>query len=841
MSIFDLAVGRCGCCEPPAPATPETVYNRPSLDEVAYRVGRFASFRQAMVQLVPDLAAQLAIEEGLAEPPLLRWTSRDSDDYGMALIEMWATIGDILTFYAERYANEAWLRTARDHDSIRRLAGLLGYRLKPGVAAGTHLAYRLDDGVTLAMRAGLRAQSVPGEGEVPQKFETATTLDALSGVNWVAVYGPPVTVTTLAAGNSAETLAPGTPIPAVGDPVILFTGGSTGIEERTVATIEEVDGRPVLRWSTPLKSTHGRAHPRGRAFRLFGHSAPATLVYATPQGSSGAQSVRWDTATTDYTVTGNELDLDGTVDGLEVGTEVLVVLAGVARRRTVEAIEHVTTVVQGTTGSASVDVMLGDATRITLSGSSLTADRRTTRVYELGLRIEPLGWEVPQTPILMGTTKLYVPYPEVQALADRRLLVLDDHSNDPMLVEVDGDAVPFTVGTVPEFLEVTLRSATTRDLDGVSANMLGNVVPATHGETVADEVIGDGDSSVALQEFTLAKSPVTHTSDPTAVGGARNSTEVIVDRVRWAERTGLYGAGASDRIYTTWIDDERKMHVRFGDGRFGARLPSGRANVVATYRQGLGGDGNVPAGRIITALDKPAGVASVSNPFPAAGGVDPESLEGATENAPNTVRTFDRAVSLRDFADLAREFAGVEKAFATWVWDGEERVVHVTVGGEDGVALSVDQLSALRSFMDQRRDPNRALRIAEFRPVPFSVSISVEADLDHFNEDVQSEVTAQVTDYFAYDNRDFGQAVHVSDVYEVAHRAAGVVSAHITRLRYKLRSDRVSHGVPFAVVLVHAPIRGATPQSDSQVVGAEIATLEDPSDLDVTVTGGLVR
>ena len=168
---------------------------------------------------------------------------------------------------------------------------------------------------------------------------------------------------------------------------------------------------------------------------------------------------------------------------------------------------------------------------------------------------------MPQTPILMGTTKLYVPYPEVEALADRRLLVLDDHSSDPMLVEVDGEAVPFTVGTVPEFLEVTLRSATTRDLDGASAHMLGNVVPATHGETVADEVIGDGDSSVALQEFTLAKSPVTHTSDPTAVGGARNSAEVIVDRVRWAERTGLFGAGA-ERPHLHHFDRRRTEDAR---------------------------------------------------------------------------------------------------------------------------------------------------------------------------------------------------------------------------------------------------------------------------------------
>ena len=410
-----------------------------------------------------------------------------------------------------------------------------------------------------------------------------------SAVNWIPVYGPPATVTTLAAGSSAETLAPGTHVPAVGDPVILFTGGATGIEERTVAAIEEVDGRPVLRWSTPLKSTHGRAHPRGRAFRLFGHSAPATHVYATPQGSTGAQSVRWDTATTDYTVTGNELDLDGTVDGLEVGSEVLVVLAGVARRRTVEAIEHVTSVVQGTTGSASVEVMLGDATRITLSGSSLTADRRTTRVFSSAPGSSRWDGRCRRPRSSWAPPRCTYPYPEVEALADRRLLVLDDHSNDPMLVEVDGEAVPFTVGTVPEFLEVTLRSATTRDLDGLSAHMLGNVVPATHGETVADEVIGDGDSSVALQEFTLAKSPVTHTSDPTAVGGARNSTQVIVDRVRWAERTGLYGAGASDRIYITWIDDEQKMHVRFGDGRYGPGFqPAGPTSWLPTARGWVG-------------------------------------------------------------------------------------------------------------------------------------------------------------------------------------------------------------------------------------------------------------
>ena len=64
------------------------------------------------------------------------WTARGSDDYGIALLEMWAYLADILTFYQERIANEAFLRTALLRASVLRLAALLDYRPAPGVAAG---------------------------------------------------------------------------------------------------------------------------------------------------------------------------------------------------------------------------------------------------------------------------------------------------------------------------------------------------------------------------------------------------------------------------------------------------------------------------------------------------------------------------------------------------------------------------------------------------------------------------------------------------------------------------------------------------------------------------------
>ena len=842
MSSVDLQLTRCGCCEPPAPATPLRVDNRPSLDAVAYRAGSYAGFRQAMIQLLPRMAAELAHDLGLAEPPLIRWTSRRSDDYGIALIEMWATIADILTFYTERYANEAWLRTADHRDSIRRLAGLLGYRLKPGVAAATHLGYTLDNNVTLTLPPGLRVQSVPQHGERPQKFETSTALEATAALNRVPVYGTPHVVKPLLAGRTGATLAPESVVPVPGDPVLLFTSGASGVEERTVTTVDTVDGRSVLRWSAPLHAARGEAHLRGRAFRLFGHNAPVTHLAATPQGKATAQSVNWEQAATDFMIDSSTgIDLDGTVDGIEIGGDVLIVASGDAHHRTITHVEHVRGVVAATTqNNDTVEVMAGAATRITVDGPAITLNRATTRVYELANALGFLGWDLPHTPIPAGKKTIYLPYPEVGKLAKGRLLVLDDHRADPMLAEVAADAKPFTVaGANPEFLKVELVGGTARQLDPTTVHLRGNVVAATHGETIRDEIVGDGDASHALQEFTLAKAPVTHTADPTAPGGARSTLQVLIDRILWAGQPGLFGAGPADRSYTTWIDDEQKMRIRFGDGRSGARLPSGRGNVLATYRQGLGVQGNLDAGQLATALDKPTGVSAVTNPLPATGGVDPETTGAARENAPNTVRTFGRVVSLRDFADLAREYTGIEKAFATWVWDGEERVVHVTVGGEDGAKLSAGQLTAVRTYLDQRRDPNRALRLDQYRPVPFLVSVSVQAAPDRVNEDVHAAVLANLVGYFAYPHRRFGQAVHLSDIYAVVHEAGGVVSARVEELRYKRFTDRITHGAWFTTVAIRARIVGARPLSSGKVSPAELASLEDPADAEVTVSGGL--
>ena len=61
--------------------------------------------------------------------------------------------------------------------------------------------------------------------------------------------------------------------------------------------------------------------------------------------------------------------------------------------------------------------------------------------------------------------------------------------------------------------------------------------------------------------------------------GAQTTLEVRVNDLLWHEVPTLYGHGPEERIYVTRIDDEGKPTVMFGDGRTGARLPTGQENV----------------------------------------------------------------------------------------------------------------------------------------------------------------------------------------------------------------------------------------------------------------------
>ena len=86
------------------------------------------------------------------------------------------------TFYQERIANEGFLRTATERRSILEQARLIGYELNPGVAASAYLAFSVDTAAGAPASAvvpkGTKVQSVPGQDELPQTFETSDEITA---------------------------------------------------------------------------------------------------------------------------------------------------------------------------------------------------------------------------------------------------------------------------------------------------------------------------------------------------------------------------------------------------------------------------------------------------------------------------------------------------------------------------------------------------------------------------------------------------------------------------------------------------------------------------------------
>lgn len=56
------------------------------------------------------------------------WSNRNSSDFGMVLVDLWAYLGDILHYYVDRAAAETYLGTAVNSSSVLALANLFDYR-----------------------------------------------------------------------------------------------------------------------------------------------------------------------------------------------------------------------------------------------------------------------------------------------------------------------------------------------------------------------------------------------------------------------------------------------------------------------------------------------------------------------------------------------------------------------------------------------------------------------------------------------------------------------------------------------------------------------------------------
>jgi hypothetical protein len=360
----------------------------------------------------------------------------------------------------------------------------------------------------------------------------------------------------------------------------------------------------------------------------------------------------------------------------------------------------------------------------------------------------------------------------------------------------------------------------------------GNVVAATHGETV-DEVLGSGDAAQPNQRFVLRKPPLTYVP-ATNPGGAASTLSVRVNGVRWDESASLYGLDPHSGNYSVRIGDDGKVTLTFGDGVSGSRLPSGAENVTAVYRSGIGKQGLVGPNTLTLLPKRPLGIRSVTNLVAADGADDPEDRDAARLNAPLVVLTMERIVSLQDYEDFAGGFAGVGKALAVAFWRHGKPLVHLTIASAAGDEASSDLRGNLADAIAQANDPGQEYLVDTFDLLYFDVTASIVVDDRYRFEDVSSAAVTAVRAAFAFDRRAFGEPVTSSDLIATLQAVDGVVATRLQALYIVQSSGGAPAGPP------PASLTAARPQLDpaTGLVTRAQLLLVNPGGIDIEELAG---
>ena len=736
---------------------PRRAANRPGVPRIAYRIGCYPDFVEAMIRRID------------AAPELAAWTYRGADDPAIALLEGSAILADILSFYQEHYANEAYLRTAAWRESVAELVRLTGYRLAPGLGGRATLAFEARGAAPVVIRAGFPVKLDLADGPAPADFQTAAELTAWPHLGRFHLYRPRHYDLVIAGGQAQfELAAAGGATDSIalegaelkkGDRLLLLPEENLlalllqvvlgwkvvdqpAEEIVVVDKVERVRGRVVVTLAGAL--THGwlrqcRAYRLGRSFRHFGAAAPLEYVHTNtsadpPLTTATATAFLRDLRNTTtpgpaYTpIAPQAYPLEQEVPDLAAGSTVVVtgVVGNLLSYALPFAIARTVTAVRA--AGPRWGNLAGPSTRVLMDailapgwteGFGAIADLRALRLHETRgpvLRLRPVSAPA-NGGFADGAEALcfYGTATEAQVLCGRRLHLAHDDGRSVELTCMN-TAADFTAPAVAAAAQMWTLSFdrapapfTRADFDEAApaVTVFGNLVDATQGKAEREAVLGNGDGRERFQTFALPKAPLTYLLQPGATPPQVPELEVRVDGRLWTRVDSLFGRGPKDEVYIVREDAEGRSFVQFGDGETGARLPSGVRNVTAAYRTGVGAQGLLKPGAMPTASERPPGFDKLALAGIVSGGAQPEDMDKARIAAPGKVQSLGRLVSLSDYETETLALPGVVAAAAAWDLHGGVPAVILRVLIEAGREAEFADVRAALALAQRCRGPDR--------------------------------------------------------------------------------------------------------------------------------------
>ena len=743
------------------------------LNHLPRQIASFPEFRRAMLYLLQTEQVQFIDTNNnlVNSKPLANWRARGKDDLGLMLLEMWAYVCDVLSFYDEAIANESYIRTSQLRPDIRRLVALLGYRPRPAVGSSVQLAAIADGRLPLKLPVGTAFRSGAFNGNPPQVFELEqeVTIHPLTN-KWKLL--PPHPGIIQQNFPAQLTIAPTYDIKE--DAVVLLVNAANQNQNTggKVQTLEKYTGIDKKQYTRIGFTT---------ATKLSAGTPLNTLKIFIPTQTAKLWTLN------DTSVGTNTLVLENQIPQLKANEYILVTYNNEVRWFKINQVKDVSR-----QPMASSDMTI-NGHKYQLPGMSISVSEITLDVSlnNAGRKQSSSNWD---NNIREGITVHFAMQTAARVIDEPKSSV---SSSDPLyfdgFVEKPVDEI-----TATNFLlqDVNTRGAavegavnfTEKKLtlsQGVSwapelqspVTVYGNVITARRGEKVVNEKMGSGNASLVNQTFKLKKKPLTYYLSPTADNdnGVKNTLIIRVNGVQWIEVNSFYGRTENEQIYIVRQNDESDTMVTFGDGIRGQRLPSGVDNVIAEYH--FGAEAACPPAGAVNQISKPVkGLQSVKNMLAAFGGADAEPASDIKKNAPRSALILGRVVSLKDMEAVAASFPGVKAVQADWRWNKQKQTAsaHIFYIGDDGLQAALSQ--RLRNLSD----PSVSITVEKAKPVPLHLSLTVRIDNRYLEADVIQQLRLALTNtdtgMLAAQNIGIGQPLFQSRLFEAILSVEGTVA-----------------------------------------------------------------
>jgi hypothetical protein len=308
-----------------------------------------------------------------------------------------------------------------------------------------------------------------------------------------------------------------------------------------------------------------------------------------------------------------------------------------------------------------------------------------------------------------------------------------------------------------------------------------STINVVEGERVTEEVLTTSASGEVGQRYVLRSENI-----------APDSVRVFVyedpaSPSEWQKVDSIYTVNTGVGAFVVYVNADEETEIYFGN-RINGRIPPAGVRITASYTISNGEDGNLPANTITAFRNSVSADLTIQSSSAATGGQNIESVESIKRAIKSVTRSQNRAVTLRDYADLAINVSGASKTVASYNSGTSTVTVYAVPYVNDYTSFTGASVPIPTAMQDEAEALLQPLAMA-------GVTVTAATNLPVYRVDmdvtvkvldryvapwIERDVVSAIDSLFQYDDLFIGQEIRIGEVYRAIFNVVGVEYAVVT-------------------------------------------------------------